>query len=496
MATTSPPRAPRRSWLPAAAVTLAVAAAAAAAGFAAARLVPRPTAPAPEPTESTAPAGDGRVAFPSSRREAAGVRTEPAVVAPLTDRVWRTGRLALDEERIAHVSPPVEGVVRESPARLGRRVAAGEVLAVLDSREIGRAKLELVQARLAAESARTQEEWTATVGRNAEAVLEVLAADPPLAEVERKFKDRPLGDWRQQLFTAYSRRAQARVQRDDMNRLGGGALSESALRRARGEAEAADAQFTALCEELRFQSRQQARLAGQKLREARAAEDVARAQLLMVGYSRAEVDALDPVAEGGRVSLHPLRAPFAGTIVEKHCVLSERVGPQHEMFRIADLTTVWVRADLFDADLPLLRGPGARQVVFRAPAAGVAERPAEVLYAGDLIDAQSRALTLTATAPNPDGVLKPGLFVEVGLSRGDGASVLQVPAEAVQRHEGRAFVFVPDGDDAFRRVDVTVGRSAGDRVEVTSGLVAGQAVVSSGAFVLKSELLRGLIAGE
>jgi hypothetical protein len=66
---------------------------------------------------------------------------------------------------------------------------------------------------------------------------------------------------------------------------------------------------------------------------------------------------------------------------------------------------------------------------------------------------------------------------------------LAVPVSAVMKHEGKSFVFVPDGSDRFRRVDVTTGIDSDDRIEVTSGLSVGQQVVSQGAFVLKSELL-------
>jgi cobalt-zinc-cadmium efflux system membrane fusion protein len=72
---------------------------------------------------------------------------------------------------------------------------------------------------------------------------------------------------------------------------------------------------------------------------------------------------------------------------------------------------------------------------------------------------------------------------------------LAVPVSAVMRHEGKSFVFVPDGPEQFRRVDVTTGIESGDDIEVISGLAVGQQVVSHGAFVLKSELLLEKEAG-
>jgi multidrug efflux pump subunit AcrA (membrane-fusion protein) len=80
------------------------------------------------------------------------------------------------------------------------------------------------------------------------------------------------------------------------------------------------------------------------------------------------------------------------------------------------------------------------------------------------------------------------MFVWVALPQGRAREVLAVPAAAVMRHEGRAFVFVPDAD-GFRRVDIDTGIESDDFVEVTRGLTAGQQVVDRGAFLLKSELL-------
>jgi cobalt-zinc-cadmium efflux system membrane fusion protein len=81
------------------------------------------------------------------------------------------------------------------------------------------------------------------------------------------------------------------------------------------------------------------------------------------------------------------------------------------------------------------------------------------------------------------------MFVWVDLPQGELRETLAVPASAVMQHDGKSFVFVSDGQERFRRVDVTTGIESGDSLEILSGLAAGQQVVSRGAFVLKSELL-------
>jgi RND family efflux transporter MFP subunit len=296
-------------------------------------------------------------------------------------------------------------------------------------------------------------------------------------------------------MTAYSQRNQLRSQVGVL-RASGGSVAEVTLRKTEAELAAAEASLSALCEEFRFQSAQQARQAELKLKEAETALAAARTHLLILGYTEEELKKLDPAREGAAASRYEIRAPFAGTVVKRHAVRSERVGPQMEMFRIADLSTVWVEADAFEGDLPLIRALGSRGVVFRSPAAGISQRPAQLLYSGDIVDPNSRAMTVTASAPNPARELKPGMFVEVGIPRGGVKQVLQVPSSAVQRYQGKTFVFVHAKDDEFRRADVELGREGGNRVEIKSGLAAGDAVVVEGGFVLKSELLRDQLAGE
>lgn len=455
------------------------------------------TAPAPQPTAEAA----GRteeptsVRFPRDRWEAAGVRTEPVAAAPLADYAWRTGRVVVNDDRVAHVSPPVEGIIREVRVRLGQDVTAGQVLAVLASEQVSGAKLALVTARVALAAEREREGWARVTTGNTDALVAAVAAGKPVAEIDAAFKDRPVGDRRQQLMAAYTGRNQLKAQLES-DRASTGAVPGIVRRKAEADYDAAEAGLQAMLEEFRFQARQQARMAGLKLKEAEAAFDVARIRLLTLGYTPGEIDVMNPVEEGQAASLYEVKAPFAGTVVDKHAVRSERVTAQFQLFQLADLATVWVQADAFEADLPLVRGLGGRGVVFRAPGAGISERPAAVFYAGDLVDRASRAVTVTATAPNPDRALKPGMYVEVGLPRGSPAPVLQVPASAVQRHDGKTFVFVLTGSDEFRRADVEIGREAGDRVEVAGGLKPGDVVAVGGGFVLKSELYRDQLAGD
>lgn len=488
----SPVPPPPRPWLMAA-LALALVTAGATVGVIGTRLF------APEAEKEKVPATKAQseedvVPFAADQQAAAGITVATLKAEPLVSRTWRPGRLAVRDDRVAHVCPPAEGVIREVPVKLGQSVAAGDVLVILDSRELGQTKLDAHKARIALAAERELSERTRTTMRNAEELLALLTGGASAADIENRLADKPIGEWRNQLLGAHARRNQTRAQLATQQ--GSGVVPEASLRRTEAEADAAAAAYAALAEELRFQAKNQVRQAELKLKDAEAAFDVAKAKLLLFGLTAMEVEKLDPIAEGAAVGHLAVKAPFAGTVVEKHAVRSERVAPQTQLFIVADLSSVWVQADIYEADLPLVRGLTGKSIDFRFAGDTRSDRTATVLYTGDLIDTASRTLTLTAVTANGDGVLKPGMFIEVGFDTGSLTPVIQLPLAAVLRHENRPFVFVQMSTDEFRRTPVTLGQSTGEKVIITAGLKAGDRVVIGGGFVLKSELLKDQMVGE
>ena len=153
----------------------------------------------------------GSIAFAKEKWAAADIEIAPAATKALSESVWVTGKLALNEDRLAHVYPLVEGVVREVRVKYGQQVAAGDVLAVLDSKEVGLAKLELVKNRLAVQFAKINQEWQSTIERNTQTLIQALKEKTPVLDIEERFRDQPMGDYRQQLVSSYSTVNQTRV---------------------------------------------------------------------------------------------------------------------------------------------------------------------------------------------------------------------------------------------------------------------------------------------
>jgi cobalt-zinc-cadmium efflux system membrane fusion protein len=191
----------------------------------------------------------------------------------------------------------------------------------------------------------------------------------------------------------------------------------------------------------------------------------------------------------------PVRAPIAGTIIEKHAVAGELAEPGKDLMLLADLTTVWVWANVHSRDLArLLAAESSGRVGVEITVSAFPDRPFKGVldYVGATMDEQTRTVKVRATVANPDRVLRPGMFCEAAIALGNGVAeeVLGAPRAAVLSDEGKAFVFKHWKDDFYVRQDVRIGREFFGTVEILKGLEAGDTVAAEGAFLLKSDVLR------
>ncbi|MEX8193799.1 efflux RND transporter periplasmic adaptor subunit [Comamonas guangdongensis] len=188
---------------------------------------------------------------------------------------------------------------------------------------------------------------------------------------------------------------------------------------------------------------------------------------------------------GGGLNRFELRAPFDGVVVEKHLAVGEAVQETTQVFTISDLRSVWAEMRVAASDLPAVRvGEKAtvRATAFDSSATG------EVAYVGALIGQETRTASARITLPNPEGVWRPGLFVNVEITASSQQAALAVASSAIQRMDKQqAVVFVPV-PGGFRAQPVSVGRADAQTTEVLEGLKPGQPYVAEGSFVLKAEL--------
>lgn len=181
---------------------------------------------------------------------------------------------------------------------------------------------------------------------------------------------------------------------------------------------------------------------------------------------------------------YELRAPFDGTVVEKHLAPGEAVAGDANVFTVSDLATVWAEIAVPARDLNIVRV--GETVTVRATAFDSAAQ-GKVAYVGALLGQQTRTAQARVTLENPDGSWRPGLYVNVEIATQQTQVPAAVAVEGVQEIDGRQVVFVRTAD-GFVPQPVTTGRDDGRHVEVVEGLQAGARYVAEGSFIVKSEL--------
>jgi Cu(I)/Ag(I) efflux system membrane fusion protein len=185
-------------------------------------------------------------------------------------------------------------------------------------------------------------------------------------------------------------------------------------------------------------------------------------------------------------------APVEGFVLSRNVTPGKKFMKGEEWFRIANLDTIWVLADLPDADAALVR-PGQKATVTLPGHLGTL--PAVVSDVPPQFDPESSTLKVRLLVENPGAVLRPDMFVDVDLAIERPAG-LTVPVDAVVDGGLRKTVFVEKGDGVFEPRRVETGVHLGDRVEIVQGLSEGDRIVVSGTFMVDSESqLRAAAAG-
>jgi RND family efflux transporter MFP subunit len=186
------------------------------------------------------------------------------------------------------------------------------------------------------------------------------------------------------------------------------------------------------------------------------------------------------------------RSPVNGFIVEKTAIEGMRVMPGQMLFRIADLSNVWIEAEVFESDLAQARlGAHATVSVDALPGESFHGR---VTYIHPELSAATRTGRVRVELPNPRGRLKPNMFVTASIGT-PARDVLALPVDAVVDNGATRVVFVAEGDGYFTPRQVKTGGRVNGDVEILAGLVDGEEVAGSATFFIDSESqLRGALS--
>ncbi len=190
------------------------------------------------------------------------------------------------------------------------------------------------------------------------------------------------------------------------------------------------------------------------------------------------------------ISTFVITAPFSGVVIEKDAVMGELAKPEGKLFTIADLSTVWIEADVSEKDLGKLTvGSPATVTVSSFPDESF---KGKVSYISSIFDKQTRTVKARIELPNPDRKLRIDMFARAMVDLTSSREALILPQEAVLLVQGQPTVYIQT-ENGFEARPVEVGEQLNKGVVITSGLKSGEQVVISGAYALKSRQLKSQI---
>ncbi|MFN8178725.1 MAG: efflux RND transporter periplasmic adaptor subunit [bacterium] len=227
--------------------------------------------------------------------------------------------------------------------------------------------------------------------------------------------------------------------------------------------------------------------ASARLAEARAAAARAGDDLRRLGLASGPIEEI--VHRGDTSPRLELRSPVAGVVVERAAAAGDVTQPGATLLAVVDVSRMWALLDVFEEDVDLVRG--GQPVVVRVEALPGETFGGRLSWVAAGVDPTTRVLAARALLDNREGRLKAALYGRATVTVHDARRAVVVPRDAVQWEGCCNIVFVRRDDTLFEPRKVRLGASTGTLYEVLEGVAPGEAVVTGGAFLLKTELLKG-----
>lgn len=217
----------------------------------------------------------------------------------------------------------------------------------------------------------------------------------------------------------------------------------------------------------------------------------ARRRLLYWDIAPDDIDRIERTGEVQKTVV--LRSPVHGVVLERNVLSGQKIMAGDALFKVADLSVVWVEGEVFERDLAAVRlGQVVRSEFQALPGA---TRTGRITYIYPTVSTETRTVRVRVELANGDLALKPGMYATILIRGTDGTPVLNVPRSAVLSTGERALVFVRRDDGMLEPRNITVGLANDDRIQVLSGLRAGEIVVKSATFLVDAESNLGSALG-
>jgi len=221
------------------------------------------------------------------------------------------------------------------------------------------------------------------------------------------------------------------------------------------------------------------------LQQAEADHRAACQQLRTLGFTEEQIDVLG--AKPHEQVLMEVRAPFAGEIVERTAVRGALVEAGKSLFTLADRSVMWAMLNIPES--ALARVKVGQTVELRMESLPGQTFTGKLTWIGAEVDEKSRLARARAEVANPDGLLKSRMFAQARILTRNAEGALLLPDSAIQRMEGKTFIFVKLAEDLFAARVVRLGAKFEGKVEIVEGLKAQEVVAVNHTFPLKSAFL-------
>jgi len=446
---------------------------------------------------------EGLVRLSPEKRAALRLETQPVRRGDLTTTIELPSEVQWNTDRLVHITPRTPGIVLAVEKTLGDVVKQGELLCVLDSREMGNAKMEYLADMRRFGVARADFERAKTVYENTKKLLIILDAEPTPEEALEQAHDLAVGENKNRLLTTYTR---MRVNQQNFQRLDklleDKIASEADWLEAKGDYEVSRADYSSTREEIVFnleldflRAQKDFEVAHTELRNSERA-------LHILGMTSQETVQLKEQADeiDENISRTPLYSPIAGVITDRHLTQGEMVGTDSPLYTIADMSNVWVIGRVYEREMRFMKIGQKATVRLDAFPGELFE--GVVHYIGSQLDPDTRTVQARVVLPNPERRFRPGMFgvVTVFMDRTSDATAtapgsLLVPISALQRVEDGHVVYRVIEEGVFEAVPVQVTARSQEFAEVTGGLAPDDQVVVGETFILKSEMGREAMGG-
>lgn len=425
--------------------------------------------PTATPNSRTCQTHQARIQFASPEAvRKAGVRVEAVQERPMAAIVTASGEVRYDETRVARLAPRASGTLVRVEKAIGQQVKRGDVLALVDAAEVGRARSALLEALAQVDVKAAAIERVRASVKQSEQIVAVRARALERVQGSAKEGFRSQADVQEAEGTVAEAEAEAlRVKLEQQE-------AEAALRESRLKVATAHQELTNLGIPLHLDELE-------KLPPHEVHEEVMRA-----GIPAEVAQALDE--SQSTANLVPVVAPLEGVIVSAEAIAGEVVDTSKHLFVVADIRRMWLVLDVRQEDVA--RVVAGQTVSFRPDAGGGDVTSGKVTWISTAADERTRTVKVRVDVENADGRLRANTFGTGRIVARQSPKATAVPSVAVHWEGCCHVVFVRLTEEIFQTRKVTVGSRQPPFTEVVAGVLPGELVATTGSYVLKSDLLK------